>query len=258
MEKAESEYRKILGITHYHVESHIGLGEVYVAMGDEGDTDTYSHAIAHFTEAIKIAQSGEGSKRLKKQELAAVLYSRGYARVKLYENSTFVTDESLLSRALDDFNKCVKNDPEHYKGRRAIEKLSSRIRRFYPQFLTEKIGPFLILVSSAVIFTLSQWSFWSFLFNNPNTKLASELSSNITAVETQGRGETKKEETEKETESDRTINAAQYILLTFGSLTFMVVSLYLPQLLKLKIAGIELEKSTIDQIKVTGTLGISK
>lgn len=54
------------------------------------------------------------------------------------------------------------------------------------------------------------------------------------------------------------LDAMQHTLLTFGSLTFMVISRYLPQLLKLKIAGIELEKSAVDQIKVTGSLGISK
>jgi hypothetical protein len=48
-----------------------------------------------------------------------------------------------------------------------------------------------------------------------------------------------------------------YALLTFGSLLFMVVGLYLPQILKLRVAGIELEKSSIDQAGAGGTLGIS-
>ena len=49
-----------------------------------------------------------------------------------------------------------------------------------------------------------------------------------------------------------------YALLTFGSLLFMVVGLYLPQILKLRVAGIELEKSSVDQASTGGTLGISK
>jgi hypothetical protein len=49
-----------------------------------------------------------------------------------------------------------------------------------------------------------------------------------------------------------------YALLTFGSLIFMVAGLYLPQILKLKVAGIELEKSSVNQITISGTLGISK
>ncbi len=46
---AESGYNKILCITDYHVESHIGLGEVYTNMGDKGDEDMYARAIDHFT-----------------------------------------------------------------------------------------------------------------------------------------------------------------------------------------------------------------
>lgn len=54
------------------------------------------------------------------------------------------------------------------------------------------------------------------------------------------------------------VGVGSYALLSFGSLMFMVAGLYLPQILKLKVAGIELEKSTIDQIATTGSLGIRK
>ena len=54
------------------------------------------------------------------------------------------------------------------------------------------------------------------------------------------------------------IESGYYIALTFASLLFMVVGLYLPQVLKLKVAGIELEKSNVDQAETGGTLGISK
>ena len=54
------------------------------------------------------------------------------------------------------------------------------------------------------------------------------------------------------------LSAGYYALLTFGSLIFMVAGLYLPQILKLKVAGIELEKSSVDQIGTGGTLGIRK
>lgn len=71
--KAETEYKAILGITQGHIESHIGLGEVYTAMGDDGDGDMFDSAIHHFCEGIKLAKSMEkdskspkrGSKRLK-------------------------------------------------------------------------------------------------------------------------------------------------------------------------------------------------
>ena len=68
---------------------------------------------------------------------------------------------------------------------------------------------------------------------------------------------------EKISQTTNKINTTEYFLLTFGSLTFSLISLYLPQLLKLKIGGtgIEIEKSSIDQIKtsqIPTSLGIKK
>jgi hypothetical protein len=54
------------------------------------------------------------------------------------------------------------------------------------------------------------------------------------------------------------IDTGYYVLLTFGSLMFILAGLTLAQLLKLKVAGIELEKSAVDQITTSGGLGISK
>lgn len=54
------------------------------------------------------------------------------------------------------------------------------------------------------------------------------------------------------------IDVGYYVLLTFGSLIFIIAGLYLPQILKLKVAGLELEISPVDQIRTPETLGISK
>lgn len=218
MDKAEAEYNKILRITRGQVGSQIGLGEVYTAMGDDGDEDMYDLAISHFTEGIKIAKSKKGSKRLNKKELATVLYSRGYARVKLYEASKTKRDESLLRKALKDFEDCFLNDPDYHKARWAKEKIEKRFSRFSPQRLTEKGGQW-IFALSLIVFILTQISF----FHGP-----------------------------------RYIdNLGYYALLTFGSLIFMVAGLCLPQLTQLKVAGIKLEKSSVDQI-TSETLRISK
>ena len=274
--KAESEYRKILSITSYHVESQIGLGEVYVAMGEEGEADIYTQAIRHFTKAIEISNNAEGSQQLSPKELAAVQYSRGYARVKLYESSTVIRDENLLSKALDDFKKCVKNDSEHYKGRRAIEKLQKQTGILRTQTLSQWLGTSFILLPSLFILIVTQWTFWK-PFLSPDNNLSasqnlvespitettnnnpSQKTNPLTTKETKNNGQSQ----EKETSSPAKINTTEYFLLTFGSLTFILISLYLPQLLKLKISGtsIELEKSSLDQIKknqITPSLSISK
>ena len=53
-------------------------------------------------------------------------------------------------------------------------------------------------------------------------------------------------------------HSGYYAVLTFGALIFMVAGLYLPQILKLKVAGIQLEKSSAEQITTPSALGISK
>jgi tetratricopeptide (TPR) repeat protein len=54
------------------------------------------------------------------------------------------------------------------------------------------------------------------------------------------------------------VDSVLYILITFGSLLFMIAGFYLDQISKLKVGAIELEKSTINQISTTSSLGISK
>jgi hypothetical protein len=55
-------------------------------------------------------------------------------------------------------------------------------------------------------------------------------------------------------------NITDYTALTFGSLLIMVVALYLPQVLKLKVSGsgVELEKASIDLVSAPAILGISR
>jgi hypothetical protein len=52
-------------------------------------------------------------------------------------------------------------------------------------------------------------------------------------------------------------NATVYMSLTFGSLLFMIAAVYLPQLLKLKLPGFELEKASLDRASGL-SVGISR
>jgi tetratricopeptide (TPR) repeat protein len=220
-EKAETEYRKILRIAAGHIDSQIGLGEVYSAMAEEGDSELYEQAISYYTEAIKLHDTRKGSKWLTKKELAAVYYARGYARVKLHEASGSVGDESSLSQALDDFRKCAKYDPDHHKSERTKEKLEKRFARFSSQRLVERIGRVLVIGSSFAILVFASTSFF---FGKPLASLETSL----------------------------------YLALVLGLLTFLMVGVYLPQILKLKVPGVELEKSSVDQITTPLPLGIKK
>ncbi len=219
-ERAETEYKKILSITPNHVESHIGLAEVYKTMGDaDDDPDMYYRAIQKFNEGMRIARSDSGSKKLIGKSLAAAYYSRGYARVKLFESSRMARDERLLNKARRDFHRSKSSDPENYKAARALEKIGKRFGFRASQRTIEKIGPWLLFLLSLGVFTLAQVSI---LRNRPIANLP----------------------------------VGYYVLMTFGSLIWMVASIYLPQLLKLKVAGIELEKSAVEQITTPTSLEI--
>jgi tetratricopeptide (TPR) repeat protein len=220
-EKAETEFKRILEVAPNHVESIMGLGEVYKAMGDAAkDEDLYIRAIEQFDLGIQIADSDAGSKTLKKRDRAAALYSAGYAKVKLYEAAT-AKDEGLLHDAFDYFRRSVEDDPENFKAIRAFDRIDKRLKRFSSQRAVEKFGPRIILLGAAMIFSVAQASaikHWPIADLGPTN----------------------------------------YTLLSFGSLLFAVAGLSLPQLLKLKVPGIELEKSAVEQITTAGALGISK
>src|SRR5262249_9334558 len=233
-EKAETEYKRILGITENHVESHIGLGEVYKIMGDNGDVDMYDLAVSHFTKALKIGQSRTGSKTLKKKELAPVYYSIGYSRVKLYETAKLAKDEGLLHQALADFKACFRNDSEHYKARRAAQKIEKRISGVSPQRLADRLGPLMIGVLSFPIF-----------LGGAGNLLASFLANVLAKLPGIPPPAPAKE-------------IGNYVLMTFGALIFMVAGLYLPQILKLSVGGIQLEKGSAEQVTKPTSLGISK
>ena len=77
VEEAEKEYQKILRVTPNHVESQIGMGEVYTAMGDEGEEEMYSAALEHYTKALKLADSPARSKRLRRKRTGRAALLQG-------------------------------------------------------------------------------------------------------------------------------------------------------------------------------------
>jgi tetratricopeptide (TPR) repeat protein len=222
LDKAESQYKAILSITAKHVESEIGLGQVYTAMAEScHDSDYYEEAIHHFERAIAMAENDSSaiSKKMTSRELAALYYASGYARVKLHNASKTIKGDRLLWDARRDFKQSVKHDKENHKAERAVKKITEKSPLFSPERFLEKVGPMTIVAMSAFVFGLVQVSF-----------LRKGIFHNL----------------------------AFYVPVTFGSIALMVVGFYLPQLLKLKVAGIELEKSSVDQITSSGTLEIGQ
>ena len=225
MEKAETAYKKILRRARNHLDTRIGLGEFYVALAENQDEDQYKQAIQYFTNSINLAGSPNRSKRLRNKELAAIYYSRGYARVKFYEYEKPIGDYSLLIDALADFKECFRLDKDHHKSERAIEKIEAVLNktRHYSRF-SEKVGPWFVVIPSACVFLFTQASLF---FNMPHMPLVIK-------------------------------DTGSYLTLTFLPLLFIIIGLYLPNILRIKFPGVELEKSSIQQISTPSSLGIKK
>jgi hypothetical protein len=180
-------------------------------MGDNGDVEMYEDAIKFFSDALALSKSEEGSKVLRGKELALLFYSRGYASAKSYENSKPARGESLLRAALSDFEVSYQKDKNNFRAKRAAEKLRLRLSYTRSQSILRSVGPIIIFLVSAFVFVVTQYCFFT---GRPGGRIISE---------------------------------SHYALLTFGSIIFMIAGLSLPELLKIKIAGVELEKISIEQ-----------
>ena len=243
---AEQEYHKILKVAPNHIESHIGMGELYVAMADKEEKELYEDAIRHYDRAFKLSQfrkgsylfsfnrnriKEEGSVRLRNKEIADLLYSRGYAKIKLYESNKLFTDLSFLNEAKEDFRKCLKIDPDHLKAHKALKKLDKRIGNFLsPQKIRESYAPLIVVFLSFFVFLAGQFLYF---FGKPVFQ--------ETIVFTDA------------------ISFTNYVILSFNALLFLIAGLYLPQILKIKFGTLELEKDvSVKQMKPIGPIGIEK
>lgn len=228
--RAERKYDEVFNVSISHVESHLGRGELYKTLGDNGEVEMYDDAIRFFSDALALSKSEDGSKVLTSKELAALYYSRGYASVKLYENTKPARGESLLRAALSDFEASHKKDKNNFRAKRAAEKLRLRLSYTRSQSILKSIGPFFLFLLSVLVFFLTQYVFFT------SKPIVWDDTAKIMKV----------------------MSESHYALLTFGSIIFMIAGLSLPELLKIKIAGVELEKSSIEQVQPFSSLGISK
>jgi hypothetical protein len=128
------------------------------------------------------------------------------------------SDPNLLRDAKKNFDRCLQIDRNYGKADRAKKKLEQWLQRSISQ-KTEKYGPVVIGGLSLTVCGLAQWKF--FLTSPP-------------------------------------LSFESYAVITFASLFFMIAGLYLPQIIKLRFGGIELEKSSIDQATAVRSFGISR
>jgi tetratricopeptide (TPR) repeat protein len=230
---AETEYIKVLKLAPENVEALIGLAQVYIELAEQGDADYFVKAEQHLSSAIKHGTDETGSKRLAGSELGQLYYLHGYILVKLFEtdlkSKAWWSNAWRLFSAERDIRKCVQYDPEHIKAAQALEKLKTGRQQQLWRPL-ELLGPLLLCVLATIVFTLAQISFFFPDARVFGAGLKSALSD----------------------------SPGYYALTTFGALTFFIAGLYLPQILKLKVGAITLEKASVEQIAAPLSLGLKR
>jgi tetratricopeptide (TPR) repeat protein len=232
-DKAEREYRTVLAISNGHIEAHLGLGQVLLELGENDDV-LFEHARTAFQKAVDLAntmktrgETREGSTELSASQLSEAYYALGRTKVKLYEarmrEGLFVTgrDRGLLHEALQHFNAAAKMDHTNHKARRAAERVKKEVDPFAPHRVANEWAPRIVAALAVLLLLLVQLNFF------------------VGHV-------------------GKTMSATVFLPLSLGLLVFIIAAFYLPQLLRLKVAGIELEKTSTDQITQPVTLGIRK
>jgi len=258
----------------------------------------FANADNYYCETIRLMQQPEdSSKILSNIERSSVFYSKGYNEVMLYEIQK-KQDVNQLKIALEDFRKVEKGTPNYYKAQRAITKINGRIHppqgmlhkvgpililafslvvfilaqllftfgkpvlgfsdymidksKLEKRFAAKVIDPSVLIelkreMEQRVVFS-SPGDFEEQIKQEFGDSIASKINSSELLLKS----------------GDLTIKAFQplesgfYVLITFGCLLFMIAGLYLSEISKLKVGALELEKSTIDQISTSSSLGITR
>jgi tetratricopeptide (TPR) repeat protein len=232
-EAAQDEFARVLKSAPAHVDALLGAAEVCIELADDGDLDQYRAAERHLALALQHGRNGEpGSKRLRSAEIGNIYYLRGYARTKRYASDAPEVLSTTLLSALSDFRHCRQVDPNHPKARGAIAKITQLIRGRASGAFADVFGPLVIFGAGTAVFLLAQLDFF---FQNTSIRGVFWLPAKSSVVD-----------------------ATVYIALTFGALVFMIAGLYLPKVLKLKVPGIELEKSSVERVSAPSALDISR
>src|SRR5262249_12687730 len=149
-----------------------------------------------------------------------------------YECDGLGAISTTLLTALNDFRNCKRADPNHPKAPGAIQKITQRLRRRASESLVDFLGPLAIFTAGIFVFLFAQLDFF---FRDTSIRSFFWLPAKSAVTD-----------------------AKVYVVLTFGSLIFMIAGLYLPKVLKLKVPGIELEKSSVERVSAPTALDISR
>lgn len=223
-DRAEVEYRRVLAAAPGNVEALSGLAQICTEQAEAGDIDKLPEAERLLMEALNLAASSRaGSRLLRGRDLAQLQYLLGYVRVRMHEAGQTDTPGYLLPAAERHFQECLENDPSNTRCSAALARIRRHRTRLKHDGAIATGGTLLLCLLSLVVFGLAQADFYM------STKLQPSR-----------------------------LGVGNYLFATFVSLLFLVVGLYLPRLLKLKVLGIELEKADVAPTNPQAGLGIKR
>jgi tetratricopeptide (TPR) repeat protein len=223
-------FKEVLDVAPGHVESLIGSAQASIELADDGDIDRYDEAKERLDQALNFGREG-GSIKLREVDLADIYYMRGYAKIKLYEADRGFRPLMIWS-ARDDFKHARDIDGTHGAAKAAYNKVSGQIRRRASGSVSDMVGTVTISIAAALVFVFAQLDFFF-----RGTWLHRAVSMPVNAVLTK---------------------PSEYATVTFAALAMMIAGLSLRKLLKLKVAGIELEKTSPDQVTPANVLDIGR
>jgi tetratricopeptide (TPR) repeat protein len=282
----------LIGLGKLHLEKVDKLGGERDAARQEY---FYEQAISLFSEAIEVANSRDRPSTFT-ESLASAYYLRGYARVQLQNSSRFARRRALVRAALRDFEQIKPHGADYHKAQRAIALIKDESLSGSSRSLMERGSAGFVFSLAICMFVLAQLGFFwglpvreeQFALTGHSLAAFSKAGIETARVETLkpienlpfpsreemlarakellGDGDFTKMKDNLLRHVERAdggyrlerIQIGYYALLAFGALLFIIASAFLPQLTRLKVAGLELEKSTVERVETVRSIGIDK
>lgn len=217
---AQGQFHTILRAAPGLLRALVGLGKSNITKGDStSDSSYFRKAHSYLTEAIELQGTDRASRRMSSRRLAETLYSRAYSQARLFEIEGFNGQRPWLTEATRDCFRCLSNNPSHREAKRLATTLQRRLRR--PR-RTSLLGVGHVALSFFAFLVTLQTQI-SYYFG----RLGDELSS------------------------------AAYLGMTAIEFAILFAAVCLPDILKLKIGMVELEKAAPEAPQDEGPLLLS-
>jgi Tfp pilus assembly protein PilF len=287
LNEAECIYRRVLNKSPKYLDALIGMGESSKAWGDkevetgnsEDAAEYFEKAISYFQQVQDMRYAENSSKQLTRQEHDALSYSLGYSKVRLYEARKGL-NLGLLLGARKSLKSVGKTAPEYLKSQKAIRLINQKLLSyssviniapiiiFILSFLLLAMAQYFTFTEPRKVYTLNREAIMSMAFKQQadTADLSKALSpflleqfakpadikKKLSATVSESVLERLDLSMIKEKEVERIkFNDVSYATITVGAIVLMIASLFLPNLTKLKIGAVEMEKNAVDTVKAT-------